>query len=361
MEENQKHLNKSEQVSEDKVENSEKKAKNKEKKPNKNQAKHTGGTFINKINLLFIISICLAVIGISIATIALVLSLNTKKEDSLGLKFYPDGNGNYIVAVGDAKYLSEIVIPDTYNGKNVIAIEDYGFAECNNLKKIVIPDSIKTIGNYAFENCSSLTTVNMSSSVTSMGMYAFSGCTSLADIKLSESLQNIGDHAFYNCTSLVSISIPDSVVDIGINVFMNCDNLGYNKYDNAYYLGSPTNPYHTLARAINTDITSCTVHPDTKVIYYQAFNYCTNLEEIELPSRVVSIGAEAFIYCRNLKEVVLHDSIYSIYDRVFSSCESLTDIYYTGSEEQMYSIYISADNEEFYNAYLFYNYNSGSN
>ena len=312
MEENKNKLNEEqpEDIKTECVEKKKEKKKTPEKKTSKNVKKNGK---ISTATLLCIIAVCLSVIGLTLATISLVITLDKGDTNEYGLQFYPDGLGNYIVGVGDGKYLSEIVIPETYNGKKVVAIADNGFENCTNLKAIVIPESVKSIGNYAFSECSSLTKVTMNNGVTSMGMYAFSDCTSLASIKLSENLENIGDYAFYRCSSLVSVSISDSVVDIGTNAFGECEVLSYNEYDNAYYLGNQNNPYHTLMKAKNTDITSCTINPNTKVVYYQAFYYCTAIEDITLPSEVVSIGAEAFMYCRNLKEVVLHDKIYSIY------------------------------------------------
>ena len=45
-----------------------------------------------------------------------------------------------------------------------------------NIKRIIIDDSVTTIGNYAFSDCSSLTSVTIPNSVTTIGYHAFSGC-----------------------------------------------------------------------------------------------------------------------------------------------------------------------------------------
>lgn len=61
-----------------------------------------------------------------------------------------------------------------------------GEPENEELKTIVIPDEITTIGEGAFSNCTSLTSVVIPASVTSIGYDAFLMCNSLTDITVDE-------------------------------------------------------------------------------------------------------------------------------------------------------------------------------
>jgi len=72
-----------------------------------------------------------------------------------GLDFYPLPDGTWAVAAGKAKYQSEIAILSEYGGKPVTAIAADGFANCPNLTKITIPNSITSIGDGAFADCAS--------------------------------------------------------------------------------------------------------------------------------------------------------------------------------------------------------------
>ena len=119
--------------------------------------------------------------------------------------FYPQDDGTYIVAVGNGKYLSEIVIPSTYNGGKVVGIAENGFKDCENLQSIIIPNGITDIGDYAFKNCTSLVTINIPDSVTSIGNEAFYECSSIVEINLPSKLTDLGELSFYNCISLKSI------------------------------------------------------------------------------------------------------------------------------------------------------------
>ena len=58
----------------------------------------------------------------------------------------------------------------------------------------------------------------------------------------------------------------------------------------------------------------------------QAFEKCTSLPKIKLPSTVTEIGSYAFYHCSNLREVVLSDGLQKIGIGSFSCCTSLSSI-----------------------------------
>jgi hypothetical protein len=56
------------------------------------------------------------------------------------------------------------------------------FLNCTSLAKVIIPDSVTSIGDAAFGNCTSLTSVTIGSGVTSIGKAAFYYCSSLTSV-----------------------------------------------------------------------------------------------------------------------------------------------------------------------------------
>ena len=154
-------------------------------------------------------------------------------QNPQGLQFFLQDDGTYIVSVGDAKYLSTIEIPATYQNGAVVGIDGNGFHGCPKLTTVTIPDSVTSIGNGAFSGCESLTSITIPNSVTSIGYGAFSSCESLTSITIPNSVTSIGYVAFSGCSALTSITIPDSVTSIGTNAFCDCSAL-----TDVYYIGT---------------------------------------------------------------------------------------------------------------------------
>ena len=108
-------------------------------------------------------------------------------------------------------------------GDSVTSIGSEAFRQCVSLTSVTIPNSVTTIGNSAFSECLSLTSVTIGNSVTTIGNRAFSGCGSLTSVTIPNSVTTIGETAFYYCSSLTSVTIGNSVTTIGNEAFTNND------------------------------------------------------------------------------------------------------------------------------------------
>ncbi len=89
------------------------------------------------------------------------------------------------------------------------------------IKDLVIPNSVTSIGNRVFSNCA-LTSVTIPNSVTSIGFRAFENCDGLTSVTIGNSVTSIGSGAFYDCSSLTSVTIPNSVTRIESDAFYGC-------------------------------------------------------------------------------------------------------------------------------------------
>lgn len=76
-------------------------------------------------------------------------------------------------------------------------------------------DGASKIGDYVFLECQQLSKVEMPDTIKTIGKGAFAGCIKLVDIKLSNNLIKIGDSAFLGCSKLKNITIPNKVDEIG--------------------------------------------------------------------------------------------------------------------------------------------------
>ena len=169
-------------------------------------------------------------------------------------------------------------------------------------KDIIIPNTVNEIKTFAFYGCS-LESITLGNGVNSIGVGAFYNCKSLTSITIPDSVTNIGAYAFRKCTALENITIPDSVTSIGKEAFKDCNSLHYNESDNGCYLGNENNRYLVLIKAKSTNITSCTIHNDTKFISSEAFSECTSLTSVTIGQNVISIEKDAFKDCAALTSV----------------------------------------------------------
>ena len=218
------------------------------------------------------------------------------------------------------KYTENTSLVSVTIGNSVKSIGENAFANCSSLTEITIPDSVTSIGPYAFYGCSSLTEITIPNSVTTIGSSTFEGCTSLAEITIPDSVTSIGDYAFAYCDSLTEITIPDSVTSIGICTFSYClsltsvtipdsvESIGMGAFGVCIYLESVT---------IGNSVTSI-----------GSYAFCnTSLGSITIPDNVTSIGECTFHSCPYLTEITIPDSVTSISPDAFYGCSSLESIY----------------------------------
>lgn len=89
----------------------------------------------------------------------------------------------------------------------------------------------------------------------------------------------IADKAFEDCYKLTEIILPDTITEIK-DAFGGCEKLTYNVYGNAKYLGTADNPHFALIEKESDDITVCTVHQDTRITAWYAFNACKSFNRV---------------------------------------------------------------------------------
>ena len=77
------------------------------------------------------------------------------------------------------------------------------FEGCSGLKRVTLPDGVKTIKDHAFGDCKELTEVTIPASVTEIGYV--NGCTSLTAVSIPGSVKRIEWWAFGGCSGLNAV------------------------------------------------------------------------------------------------------------------------------------------------------------
>ena len=119
---------------------------------------------------------------------------------------------------------STVVIPaeDPADGSPVTGIDVWAFRDSETVKKIVVPDSVKTIEKNAFMYCTALEEIELPSGLETLGDQAFYRCSALKKVSVPEGVEKLGYATFMFCESLEEITLPKSLKEIGDSVFSHC-------------------------------------------------------------------------------------------------------------------------------------------
>ena len=234
-------------------------------------------------------------------------------------------------------------------------IYDEAFRDCRNLTSIVIPSSVTSVGYRAFYNCNNITEAVMPTTAISsipkselqsviinggesIGYQAFQYCSSLTSVVISSSVKSIEYQAFYKCTNLASIYIPSTIMIIKEYAFRDCSSLTIyceaeskpSEWDNWWNYdfrpvrwgckeyGITENGIEWIlsnddtVKIVKADKTVTQVEipsiikgcPVTSIVSY-AFDGCSSLKSVVIPSSVTKIGYEAFYGCSGLESITL--------------------------------------------------------
>ena len=162
--------------------------------------------------------------------------------------------------------------------------------------------------------------------VSGIESYAFRNCYRLESITIPASAFNIRDHAFMNCYRLKSIKMTDSNYSqdyhysIGDNAFDGCSSLSsINIPSSVTSIGN-----YVFERC--SSLTSINIPSSVTSIGRSAFSYCSSLTSISIPSSVTRIEGYAFRGCISLPSINIPSSVTSIDECAFEGCSSLTSI-----------------------------------
>ncbi len=272
--------------------------------------------------------------------------LNETLQEGETEKSYYVEKGEYI------NLLTEVYIPETYNGKRVTVINGSAFASATKLVKIKIPDTIKYIfigqdgvnaTGSAFQSCSSLAEFEIYETDTTEGekgpywtkdgvMYQSNGVTGakeiyavpyakLGSVTIDDEISTISQGIFAS-SKITSVTIPATVTTIEKNAFKSNSNL------TSVVFESPAEGEEGAPLTIADE----------------AFYSCSNLLEITLPTRLQAFSGSMFRLCSKLANVYFTDDNgkYISKDGVVMETnendKNLTLVYYPAGKEGAYAI-----------------------
>ena len=243
---------------------------------------------------------------------------------------------NTVKSIGSYAFSSCINLREVEfeEGSQLTEITERMFSNCSMLQSIVLPDSIKSIGKYAFYTCVSLKTVEFPKYLEAIGQNAFNGCTHLQEANIPSSVKNIGNNAFSYCVSLTKANVPAAIGTTG--VVNSSDVYGNNIFSYNVSLTDLTieDGVHALSNYMFRNCTALTevnIPESCKNIAQGAFTYCYGITEIELPATLTTIGNNAFDYT-GLTSIEIPASVTSIGDSAFRHNDHLEEVTFAKKE-----------------------------
>lgn len=248
------------------------------------------------------------------------------------------GEYSYMLAAGKA-YLVDyrgtaetLEIPERVNGFQLIGLYSECLANGKNLKKVIIPDTIKSIYVDTFLNSEKLEIIEVSSGndtyASHDGILYSKDYTYMVTcpegkrgtVTIKDGAEYICDNSFFNARNVTSIVIPASVYDIGPMAFygttslqnfnVSSSNKTFTYSDGILYDKAKTEVIDCVGARVNCVNIASTV----KSIRPYAFYECSKLVgPLNLPNGLESIGEYAFYNCNSLTgEIALPDSLKTI-------------------------------------------------
>ena len=248
------------------------------------------------------------------------------------------------------------------------------------VQSLTVEEGVTSVGDYAFHNFRGVRYVSLSQTITSIGTGAFFHCSSLPELNLPDGVTSVGDLAFAECTNLRALYLPSKVQTLGADVFDRCGSL------TEIFYGGTEQQWADLTKDVTLPDSLEAVHYGSRGIIRQgscgehltwtldetgtltirgtggmedygwydgenhqpswnrsavcrvvldegvtgvgafAFDSCSNLTSVSLPSTLETIGADAFAFCPLLEPPTLPSKLTYIGDHAFWFCEAFQTI-----------------------------------
>ena len=197
--------------------------------------------------------------------------------------------------------VTEVTIPDEYEGLPVTVINDFAGVNLEYVTKITIGKNVKEISDWAFGNSRKITAFEVDDEnpylcdvdgvIYTKDMKALLFYPPARNIetskndkgedistityKIPEGVETIRSKAFYKCYELTEITLPSTLKSIEEKAFFRCDLKAVTLPENLTFIGK------------------------------DAFAYCYGIQELTIPSSVAQIDEYAFYNCTAVKSLTM--------------------------------------------------------
>ena len=239
-----------------------------------------------------------------LVTLCLLLCSVSGQAENLHLEYEACLDGLILTHCSLSASQETLIIPDTIDGKPVVAIDSYAFSMLESavpevyIRELILPDTIEIIDDYAFRNVNRFERITLPKGLQQIGKRALPdgcGCTAVwetdgetyifQDGFVIERSTGIAVHCFSAETS--SIVIPDGVTELGEYLFF------------------------------RWPIKKVLFPQSLRIIGEGAFAECSDLSEVTFPAHLIKIDDYAFSMCSNIQSLRFPDMLLYIGESAF--------------------------------------------
>ena len=301
-----------------------------------------------KNRLPLILGSCAAALAVIVGAVLLLMTLGTGKT-SQGIKYRVRGDEVWITGYEGSSTV--LAIPGKIEGHPVTRIGSGAFSGCSSLNRVTIPGQVSSVERNAFRGCGNLELVTFEASATAVELAdsAFSGCDSLRCL-LAEQEDRIDDWdedtlpngaVCYLGQQLpqgrireiqISGDVAYAITDLDCAVAQQLPSDGSKDlppYLGDYRVFDPKGTRVTAPGGVVDDVVYEVYNGKGYIVGYQgtdwllstpdevegcpvtvicsgAFDGCTELESVLLPTELTTIQAEAFRDCPQLRDLEVY-------------------------------------------------------
>ena len=228
-------------------------------------------------------------------------------------------------AFAQSSALAEVVFEEDCR---LTQIDQYAFYKTG-FTEIVLPDSVKTLGGYLFKD-SKLETITFPDTLDTLN-FTFDGCKTLKTVNLTGD----GSGEFKLNGGVVYKILKD---DAGTVIGRELAYYSYSKNDTAFEIPADVikiqavafkdNPYLQTLTFENSTAALTADKSNALVIGEAAFQGCTALVSVKIPTRLTTVGRIAFSGCTKLATVTFEEdcALQTISEGMFHKCTALSSI-----------------------------------
>ena len=248
--------------------------------------------------------------------------------------------GNYMfydIAYNSAG-LKKLDLPST-----IVTIGKRAFYNCNNWESKIDMSKWTNIDEGAFYNCSKLTgEIKLSNELDKLGSGAFMRCANLTgEVKIPSRMTNLEENVFNACAGVQKVTIPDTITKLNGYPFSNCTGIEEITIPISLDVSFNFNGSTNIKKVNFTKGTGNGANYEVNNNYYATPWYYSNGKGIEVTMEegITTIGNYAFNSCSGMRILKLPSTLTSIGDKAFEGCSSdLLHVFYRGSSSQWENI-----------------------